>query len=52
VIARHLGVSLRTVRRRVALLMDEAGVETRFQLGMAVARRAAGSGGIPGRQRP
>ncbi|WP_409484684.1 helix-turn-helix domain-containing protein [Arsenicicoccus dermatophilus] len=38
-IARHLGVSLRTVRRRVATLMDELGVSTRFQLGMAVARQ-------------
>ncbi|WP_162802179.1 hypothetical protein [Ornithinimicrobium murale] len=38
-IARHVGLGLRTVRRRVSALMDEHGVETRFQLGLAVARR-------------
>ncbi|MEO3937062.1 helix-turn-helix domain-containing protein [Dermatophilaceae bacterium Soc4.6] len=32
-IARYLGWSLRTVRRRVARLMDELGARTRFQLG-------------------
>ncbi|MGL5861033.1 MAG: hypothetical protein ACRCY9_07255 [Phycicoccus sp.] len=37
-IARHLGVSLRTVRRRVATLMAANGVSTRFQLGSALAR--------------
>ena len=37
-IARYLGVSLRTVRRRVAHLMVVHGAETRFQLGLAVAR--------------
>lgn len=37
-IARTLGVSLRTVRRRVAGLMDEYGVGTRFQLGIALER--------------
>lgn len=37
--ARQLGVSLRTVRRRVAALMEQHGVETRFQLGMAVSSR-------------
>jgi hypothetical protein len=37
-IARYLGVSLRTVRRRVAHLMDIHGAETRFQLGLAIAR--------------
>ncbi len=36
-IARHLGCGLRTVRRRVSRLMDEYGVDTRFQLGVAVA---------------
>ena len=45
-IARYLGVSLRTVRRRVAHLMASHGVETRFQLGWAVARRR-GVGGNP-----
>ncbi|GGL44413.1 hypothetical protein H9L10_12165 [Phycicoccus endophyticus] len=38
-IARHLGVSLRTVRRRVARLMATHGVDTRFQLGWALASR-------------
>lgn len=38
-IARQLGTSLRTVRRRVAELMDELGVETRFQAGVEAARR-------------
>lgn len=38
-IARHSGLSLRTVRRRVAGLMVEHGVDTRFQLGLAVSRR-------------
>lgn len=38
-IARQMGLGLRTVRRRIATLMDEHGVETRFQLGLAVARR-------------
>jgi DNA-binding CsgD family transcriptional regulator len=37
-IARYLGVSLRTVRRRVAHLMDVHAAQTRFQLGVAVAR--------------
>ncbi len=38
-IARYLGVSLRTVRRRVSLLMEEYGAQTRFQLGIAAQRR-------------
>lgn len=38
-IARQMGLGLRTVRRRVAALMDEHGVDTRFQLGLAVCRR-------------
>lgn len=38
-IARQLGISLRTVRRRVAELMDELGATTRFQAGMEAARR-------------
>lgn len=42
-IARVLGVSLRTVRRRIASLMEEHGVETRFQLALALAER----GGLP-----
>lgn len=38
-IARQLGVSLRTVRRRIAELMDEVGANTRFQTGMEAHRR-------------
>lgn len=38
-IARVLGVSLRTVRRRIAGLMDECGVETRFQLAVKLTER-------------
>ncbi len=38
-IARQLGVSLRTVRRRVAELMAELGASTRFQAGMEAVRR-------------
>lgn len=37
-IARALHVGLRTVRRRVAALMDQYGVGTRFQLGVALER--------------
>ncbi|KGN34410.1 hypothetical protein N802_12690 [Knoellia sinensis KCTC 19936] len=47
-IARFLGVGLRTVRRRVASLMAVHGVDTRFQLGAALAgsgRSAATVGG-------
>ncbi|WP_151084192.1 DNA-binding response regulator [Nocardioides cynanchi] len=38
-IARTLGVGLRTVRRRVAELMIELGVDTRFQAGAEAVRR-------------
>lgn len=38
-IARSLGLGLRTVRRRVADLMVELGVETRFQAGVEAVRR-------------
>lgn len=38
-IARRLGLSLRTVRRRVADLMSELGADTRFQAGVEAARR-------------
>jgi hypothetical protein len=37
-IARYLGCSLRTVRRRIAVLMQAYRAETRFQLGAAIAR--------------
>ncbi len=39
VIARKLGLSLRTVRRRVAALMADLGADTRFQAGVEAARR-------------
>jgi hypothetical protein len=38
-IARRLGVSLRTVRRRVADVMSELGAESRFQAGVEAAKR-------------
>lgn len=38
-IARHLGVSLRTARRRVAEVFDDLGAATRFQAGVEAARR-------------
>jgi hypothetical protein len=38
-IARTLGISLRTVRRRVAQLMVELGVDSRFQAGVEAVRR-------------
>lgn len=38
-IARVMGVSLRTVRRRIAALMEECGVETRFQLAVELTTR-------------
>ena len=39
VIARNLGIGLRTVRRRIAALMVELGVDTRFQAGVEAVRR-------------
>ncbi|KRF34955.1 helix-turn-helix transcriptional regulator [Nocardioides sp. Soil805] len=39
VIARKLGLSLRTVRRRIATLMSDLGVDTRFQAGVEASRR-------------
>lgn len=38
-IARTLGLSLRTVRRRIAALMSDLGVDTRFQAGAEAVRR-------------
>lgn len=38
-IARTLGLSLRTVRRRVAALMSELGADSRFQAGVEAVRR-------------
>lgn len=46
-IARSLGVSMRTVRRRIAALMAECGVETRFQLAVALTERGV-VGSAPG----
>ncbi|WP_022921002.1 hypothetical protein [Ornithinimicrobium pekingense] len=37
-VARQLGLSLRTVRRRIATLMAEHGADTRYQLGLAAGR--------------
>jgi len=42
-IARKLGISLRTARRRLARLMRQHSVQTRFQLGLV-----AGRGGLTG----
>ena len=38
-IARTLGISLRTVRRRVAAVLTELGADSRFQAGVEAARR-------------
>lgn len=38
-IARRLGISLRTARRRLAELMHTAGAQTRFQLGLVAGRQ-------------
>ncbi|WP_457206530.1 DNA-binding response regulator, partial [Nocardioides sp. P5_C9_2] len=38
-ISRKLGLSLRTVRRRIAALMSDLGVDTRFQAGVEASRR-------------
>ena len=38
-IARTLGLSLRTVRRRIAEMLDDFNVETRFQAGIEASRR-------------
>lgn len=38
-IARHLGISVRTVRRESAALLDRLGAATRFQAGIEAARR-------------
>ena len=38
-IARRLGLSLRTVRRRVAAILDELGVDSRFQAGVEAVRQ-------------
>jgi DNA-binding CsgD family transcriptional regulator len=48
-IARYLGWSLRTVRRRVARLMDELGARTRFQLGAEAVRAGRLAGPEPSR---
>jgi DNA-binding NarL/FixJ family response regulator len=38
-IARELGLSLRTVRRRVAEVLGELGADSRFQAGVEAVRR-------------
>jgi DNA-binding NarL/FixJ family response regulator len=38
-IARTMGISLRTVRRRISQLMIDLGADTRFQAGAEAARR-------------
>lgn len=38
-VARTLGISLRTVRRRIADILTELGADTRFQAGVEAARR-------------
>ncbi|MFD4506310.1 response regulator transcription factor [Streptomyces sp. NPDC058457] len=38
-VARHLGVSLRTLRRRVSDLQERLGASSRFQLGLRAAQR-------------
>lgn len=49
--ASHLGVSLRTVQRRVRELMDRAGVRTRVQLGWHAARAGWDGAGSHGAAR-
>jgi hypothetical protein len=44
-IARHLHLSTRTVRRRIADLMTDLGARTRFQAGLFVQRRARHTAG-------
>lgn len=46
VIARRLGVSLRTCRRRIAHLMDDLGADSRFQAGY-LARQYEERGAVP-----
>ncbi|MFG3494551.1 LuxR family transcriptional regulator [Streptomyces sp. NPDC047928] len=48
VIARKLGMSLRTLRRRVSDLLDELGATSRFQAGFLLARRLRSDGPPPG----
>ncbi|MFF7545213.1 hypothetical protein ACFZCU_16550 [Streptomyces canus] len=38
-VARHLGVSLRTLRRRVSELQERLGAASRLQLGMRACQR-------------
>lgn len=38
-IARQLGIGLRTVRRRIGMLMEQLDAETRYQAGLQAARR-------------
>jgi hypothetical protein len=47
-IGRYLGLSLRTVRRRVAAMMDRFGAGTRFELGVRVAESGIATSRPPG----
>ena len=47
-IARTMGISLRTVRRRIASLLAELGVDSRFQAGMEAVRRGLALAGPTG----
>ncbi|MCQ0002745.1 LuxR family transcriptional regulator [Streptomyces sudanensis] len=51
-IARRLGMSLRTCRRHIAELMGELGAESRFQAGYLLALRSGGTRGPHGAARP
>jgi DNA-binding NarL/FixJ family response regulator len=46
-VARHEDVTVRTVRRRIALLMDFLGASTRFQAGFLFARFIVKTGSPP-----
>jgi sugar-specific transcriptional regulator TrmB len=46
-IARRLGVSTNTVRRRIAALSQQLGAATRFQMGLALGRRGWPDGAPP-----
>jgi DNA-binding NarL/FixJ family response regulator len=51
-VARHLGLSLRTVRRRIAALMEWAGATTRFEAGYLLGSLAPDSRSASGGERP
>ncbi|MGH3448137.1 MAG: hypothetical protein ACRDP4_11015, partial [Nocardioidaceae bacterium] len=47
-VARQLGVSARTLQRRLRTLFEQLGGSTRFQAGFRAGQRAAGDGTAPG----